>query len=184
MNILMQMASGVYADFERIHELELRLDDIAHHLAMRVRFGGACNEFYSVAQHAVRVSRLVATRQPSAAFCGLHHDDTEYLIGDMVKPLKVKDDFFADFEDSFSRVQLAPFLKLDPEMPRIVKWADTVLLIAEMEQFLPNGIAGYDFPLDMITEARALGKCTAWTWRTAKHAFLREHELLRSSFRG
>ncbi len=64
---------------------DFRIEDIAHHLAMICRYGGAVSRFYSVAEHSVHVSRAV---RPEYAFEALLHDAAEAYIGDMVRPLK------------------------------------------------------------------------------------------------
>ena len=68
----------------------IHLEDIAHALAQTCRYGGHCTRFYSVAEHAVLVSRrleeLGASNRRQRA--GLHHDDAEAYLGDIPRPMK------------------------------------------------------------------------------------------------
>lgn len=63
----------------------ISIEDIAVHLGNICRYGGAVNKYYSVAEHAVRVSRLVPA---SLALKALHHDSHEAYTNDIVAPMK------------------------------------------------------------------------------------------------
>ena len=91
--------SGQYVDLLHPDPKTIRLADIAIHLANTVRFGGGVNRYYSVAEHAVRVSRLVTVSASDAwrdqgflwsdlALHALHHDSHEFVLGDLPAPLK------------------------------------------------------------------------------------------------
>ncbi len=71
---------------------DIRIEDIAHHLANTCRFSGAVRSFYSVAQHSWFVSRLC---DPDWAMEGLLHDATEAYINDIATPLKRAPEFKA-----------------------------------------------------------------------------------------
>lgn len=62
------------------------LEDIAHGLANTCRWNGHTKTFYSVAEHAVRVSRLVPKGKRLTA---IFHDAEEAYWGDIVSPLKM-----------------------------------------------------------------------------------------------
>ncbi len=73
------------------------IEDIAHALSMKCRFGGHCKKFYSVAEHSVHMSRAhrVATHHDMAKqICMadkrgfLMHDIGEYALPDVVPALK------------------------------------------------------------------------------------------------
>jgi|HubBroStandDraft_1064217.scaffolds.fasta_scaffold347435_1 hypothetical protein len=64
---------------------QVDLESVAHHLALKCRFGGACREFYSVAEHCVRGSRLIA---PSYRLAFLLHEVDEVYLDDIRRPIK------------------------------------------------------------------------------------------------
>lgn len=66
-----------------------QLDDIAHALSNICRYNGQV-DFYSVAEHALRVSLWLGSEGHDALtqLLGLHHDDCEAYITDVPKPQK------------------------------------------------------------------------------------------------
>ena len=84
--IAMLMASGFAFDLENPSADGMPISDIARALAYQPRWAGATREFYSVAEHCVMVSRLVA---PAFALDGLGHDADEAVTGDIASCVKV-----------------------------------------------------------------------------------------------
>jgi len=69
---------------------DINIADIARPLGNQCRYNGHVDEFYSVAEHSVLISRALERDGEDARVCliGLHHDDCETWLGDMIKPLK------------------------------------------------------------------------------------------------
>jgi hypothetical protein len=63
---------------------DVNIVDIAHHLSLINRFGGAFPVAYSVAAHSIIVSKLF----PEDPFQALMHDSAEAYMGDVVQPFK------------------------------------------------------------------------------------------------
>lgn len=109
---------------------DICLADVAHHLAMIPRFGGACPVFYSVASHSMYVADLLP---PGLRVEGLLHDASEAYCGDMIKSLKVLCPDYREVERRFesavrSHFGLGP---LEPDVKREIKRADIAALLAE-----------------------------------------------------
>lgn len=64
---------------------DLHIGDIAHSLSHLCRFNGACEPFYSVAEHCMFVAKHVS---PANALWGLLHDAAEAYICDLPSPIK------------------------------------------------------------------------------------------------
>lgn len=82
---MIRTITGHWVDLSKPKPSDVHLNTIATGLSNICRFAGQVEEFYSVAQHAVLVSRL-GPEHLRRHF--LHHDDSEALMGDISHHLK------------------------------------------------------------------------------------------------
>ncbi len=88
------MLSGRRLDLLDPAPLDIEIEDIAHGLSFVARWNGQTSgEFaYSVAEHSLLVERLFSLANPKAPvkwqLAALLHDAPEYVIGDMISPVK------------------------------------------------------------------------------------------------
>jgi hypothetical protein len=87
---------------------DIDIRDIAHALSNMCRFNGHCRQFYSVAEHSVRVAEMVPDEQILAA---LLHDRAEAYLPDMTRPVKYRDEmaFYRLLEQGVERTTAVPF---------------------------------------------------------------------------
>lgn len=90
-----RLLSGVMFDYNAPHSSPVQIEDIAGALSKVCRFAGHIGQFYSVAQHAVNASRIVA---PEYAFTALMHDTAEAFTNDLPTPLKFAIPVFKELE--------------------------------------------------------------------------------------
>ena len=89
-----RMLSGRRLDLLDPSPLDVEIEDIAHGLAFVARWNGQTyGEFpYSVAEHSLLVERVYGEIAPKAPIkwrlAALLHDAPEYVIGDMISPVK------------------------------------------------------------------------------------------------
>ncbi len=89
-----RMLSGRRLDLLDPTPLDIEIEDIAHGLAFVARWNGQTigDHAYSVAEHSLLVETLFARLQPKAPakwrLAALLHDAPEYVIGDMISPVK------------------------------------------------------------------------------------------------
>lgn len=89
-----RMLSGRRLDLLDPTPVDIEIEDIAHGLAFVARWNGQTfGDFpYSVAEHSVLVERLYSQSNPKAEvkwqLAALLHDAPEYVIGDMISPVK------------------------------------------------------------------------------------------------
>ena len=131
-NPWIQLASGTKFDLVDLESNEFKLPDLAQHLAKLCRFGGACTEFYSVAQHSV----LCAAYAPEhLKYQALMHDVHEAITGDMLSPIKQLLPDYQAFERriaSFIRRRLDLPIDLDPMIHEI----DMRMLVTEKRDIM------------------------------------------------
>jgi uncharacterized protein len=108
--------------------------DIAHHLSLLCRYGGAVRRFYSVAEHCVLMSHAVA---PENALAALLHDATEAYVQDLIKPLKRSLPEYCAIEDKLAGV-IAERFDISATMPAEVKQADLRILLDERAALLAD----------------------------------------------
>ncbi len=111
---------------------DLDIRDIAHALSLQCRFNGHCLQFYSVAEHSVRVADWLGGE---LQLWGLLHDAAEAYLGDVVRPLKGQLDTYNEIETGLLRV-VADHFGLSWPMPEEVAVADTRLLAAEARDIM------------------------------------------------
>lgn len=128
---------------------EVRIKDIGHALSMLCRFTGHTHEFYSVAEHSVRVS-IEAERRAYAAGCGqteaetiarwgLLHDASEAYLVDLARPVKRMPAMqpYREAEARLMRVIAERFWLPGPE-PTLVKEVDVILCYTEARDLFPS----------------------------------------------
>ena len=144
-----RMLSGRRLDLLDPTPLDIEIDDIAHGLAFVARWNGQTKgDFaYSVAEHSLLVEALFRRIDPNApakwCLAALLHDAPEYVIGDMISPVKTAvGPGYAELDDRLSAAVHLRF-GLPAEIPktikRKIKQADKVSAWLEATQ-----IAGFD----------------------------------------
>lgn len=157
--------------------------DIAHSLSRQCRWKGHTKLYYSVAEHCVRVSELVASALALAeldqtgeearllTLAALVHDGHEAIIGDVSTPVKrLIGAAWAHLEERIDAAIGARF-SLDPALMRhpLVKRADAILLATEARDLMPEPPREW-LPADL----RPLPtRIEPWTAHEARERFLR-----------
>lgn len=114
---------------------DIDIVDIAHSLALQCRFNGHCKKFYSVAEHSVRCSLLLAEKGCDLSLWALLHDAAEAYVGDLPRPVKEQMPQFREIEDALLEVIIKHF-GLSWPMPPAVKHADDTLLLTEARDLM------------------------------------------------
>lgn len=89
-----RMLSGRRLDLLDPTPMDIEIEDIAHGLAFVARWNGQTHGdyAYSVAEHSLLVEQIFARSDPRAParwrLAALLHDAPEYVIGDMISPVK------------------------------------------------------------------------------------------------
>lgn len=110
---------------------DVDIQDIAHALSLLCRFNGHCNQFYSVAQHSVLVSKLVA---PEHRLAALLHDATEAYLSDIPRPIKHQ--LKLGMIEYKLLIAILNHFGITTYPQKEIKWADNVMLATEARDFM------------------------------------------------
>ncbi len=174
-----ELVSGTQFYFGAPEDHMIHVEDVAHALSMLCRFNGHTRRFYSVAEHACIMSDWVMAQPwatPRDGLTALHHDDAEYVIGDMARPVKVKMPQFKAAETVLDRA-LARRFGTEYPFPPWLKEIDSRILVDERSNVMNPSTNewGTDHlkPLGVVFW-RVLGRFPA----VAKRRYLRRHRRL------
>lgn len=111
---------------------DISIRDIAHSLSMQCRFGGHCQRYYSLAEHSLRLSRLV---DGELALCALLHEAAHAYVQDVIVPLRP---LLGGYQELTRRIwaMVAKRFRLPAVLPEAVRKADLRLLATEIEYLL------------------------------------------------
>jgi 5'-deoxynucleotidase YfbR-like HD superfamily hydrolase len=146
-----RMLSGRRLDLLDPSPLDIEIEDIAHGLAFVARWNGQTHgEYpYSVAEHSLLVEQLFGQLQPKATkaarLTALLHDAPEYVIGDMISPVKAAvGPGYGALDDRLMEAVLLRFglpRSISATLKVQIKKADRLSAWLEATQ-----IAGFDIP--------------------------------------
>ena len=145
--------TGIMFPYASFTSTDISLDDIAHHLSMTCRFGGAVDEFFSVAEHCLHcldIRQLVdlcsegdciidAPYDYRIRILILLHDAHEAYTGDMPTGLKK---YLGTVCELQKRLDVAVYEHFDIEPPteeeqKLIKAIDIEAMIAEARALMP-----------------------------------------------
>ena len=131
-----RMLSGRRLDLLDPSALDIEIEDIAHGLARVARWNGQTfgDHAFSVAQHSLLVEKIFCLHQPAVSpeerVATLLHDAPEYVIGDIISPLKaVIDSAYRAVEDRLHtaiRLRFGLSAMASPALQQRIKKADQV----------------------------------------------------------
>ncbi|MCT2539760.1 HD family hydrolase [Sedimentimonas flavescens] len=143
-----RMLSGRRLDLLDPTPLDIEIEDIAHGLAFVARWNGqTLGDFaYSVAEHSLLVEEIFARQNPGIGarwrLAALLHDAPEYVLGDMISPVKAA--IGKGYNELDTRLTAAVHLRfglpatLPAPIKKAIKVADLISARLEAEQ-----IAGF-----------------------------------------
>lgn len=153
-----RMLSGRRLDLLNPSPVDIEIEDIAHGLAFVARWNGQTKgEYpYSVAEHSLLVERIFGILHPLKPrkwrLAALLHDAPEYVIGDMISPVKAAiGPHYLDLEEKLTSAVHIKF-GLPATLPKTIKqqikradkisaWLEAVQ-IAGFEERQANGFFG------------------------------------------
>ena len=139
-----RMLSGRRLDLLDPTPMDIEIEDIAHGLSFVARWNGqTLGDYpYSVAEHSILVTKIYERLEPKSParwrLAALLHDAPEYVIGDMISPVKAA--VGPGYEDLDERLATAIHVKfglpakIPVEVKRRIKQADKISAWMEATQ--------------------------------------------------
>ena len=131
-----RMLSGRRLDLLDPTPVDIEIQDIAHGLSFVARWNGQTNgDFpYSVAEHSLLVERIFSELNPNsnseARLAALLHDAPEYVLGDLISPVKAAVGYgYENLDDKLTAAIHRRFglpAKVSPQLKKKIKKADKV----------------------------------------------------------
>ncbi|MEM9575115.1 MAG: HD family hydrolase [Pseudomonadota bacterium] len=189
-----RMLSGRRLDLLDPSPVDVEIEDIAHGLARVARWNGQTSgeHAFSVAQHSLLVEQIVTriANEPTPALLltALLHDAPEYVIGDMISPVKqaIGDGGYRAVED---RLQAAINLRFGlagstpAKTKKIIKEADFIAAYYEATRLAgfreEEAITYFGRPTKMVPDSLILEPMTTGE---AQSAFISRFEELADRF--
>lgn len=173
------LLSGTSFNYHAPEESNVTIEDIGGALGNVCRFSGHLPRFYSVAQHLVNTSYIVA---PEHAFDALMHDTAEAFTNDLPTPLKHALPIFKELEVKIESSMAQKFGFNYPYPPE-VKLADTQMLLIE-KNYVKLDTNVWEYYNDVEYE-HLLDKVELTSWRpsVARNRFLERFEELNNARR-
>ena len=163
--------TGEFVDLKRLDPSLLSIVDMAYSLAKICRYTGHCSDFYSVAEHCVLGSRLIA---PKFRLAFLLHDNIESYFGDVNRPLKTLLPNYRKYERTGAAVIYKKFygrLMTKGEEAE-VHLMDNRMLLREAYDLMPsqgrNWKASWTGDIEMANI-----EIECWDWRKAAREYLK-----------
>jgi len=172
-NGLLTTFTGRNVDVLNLRSEDICLEDIAHSLALTCRFGGHSKQFYSVAEHSVRVSYLYKDVNVDPRYLLLHDAAEAYLV-DVPRPVKQKIPQFKKIENVIIDTIMSRYVGDERWMLREtsklnfdrIKLADNIMLVTEVRDLMSDSC---DVLLDVD---ELVERIVPWTWEQAEDMFL------------
>lgn len=170
-------------------EESVHLDDITHQTALKCRFGGAVNQFYSVAQHSVYcywAAKKADLNLATQVAC-LIHDANEGPYPDIQRPIKIFLPQWKLVEDPLEDVIYKKYIgdRVSEVDWQYLKKIDNVMLVLEARELVKDNTWSYedhwkanfkDTPFDWNGDIDQIAEpfFLPWEWQLAKVRFKRE----------
>lgn len=179
-----ELVNGTQFYFGAPEDHMIHVEEVAHALSMLCRFNGHTKRFYTVAEHACLMSDWVMAQDwatPLHGLTALHHDDAEYIIGDMARPVKMKVPQFKALETVLDGAIALRFGTEYP-FPPWLKAIDKRILVDERRGTINPSSNNWGIDDLVPLSVKFWWMLGRFPW-VVKHRYLRRHRRLMAAVR-